>query len=955
MSSSSRSRAQDTVLAPRDLSLAVSRIVDVAGIRAVAVAGSVPLSFEGDLELTTPAVAAAEGGLVVVTGDVPWDELDGARIVLVAALDRSGRSVEGIVAAQDRAVAAGWHVPHIGLLHTAGDGSRHEGALLVACRADDELADTLACGPLGLALDPGATAATAEHRPARVLIASHEIAGPTGNGGIGTAYHSLAHTLAAAGHHVTLLFTGWLDPEQAEAEEAWKREFAQSSIDFELLGTPWDSPVRNPHHQVRRAYELHRWLAEAQSTRPFDVVHVPETPGHAAFALTAKRLGWAYRDLEFVVGTHSSTRWVAESNREAIEQLDDLVSEQLERTSVEFADVVLSPTAYLLEYMRNRGWSLPARTFVQPLARPRAVRDLTGERRPAAHGAAPQELVFFGRLETRKGLEAFCDAVDLLTADGGCPFERVTLLGRPEPIAGTDASSYVSRRAATWGLDWKIVPDLDHDAAVAYLRDTPCVVAIPSLVDNSPNTVIETVALGVPFVASRSGGTGELIAATDLSASTFDGWHSATTLEPPTFSDVQEPFDVEALANALRAKATASAAPALPAVGDAAADAAYDRWHRAVAGRRGAAVPAADPLTAAVCIVATDGDAAARVAAAIASGTRTPERVVAIVDELPAPAIDGVDVVVDDGGRDGGRVRRRVNAELDTDVLIVLRGNEDPDPVLVERVVSSMAACDADVLSLTTRDHDCERPTDTPDHLRRRDLPRDLCAFVPVAGPAVANALYPALSVGPYAIRRSALASLGGYARDAHRVAVDDELLSRAALAELRILVAPDPLATVVEDDDVVDLRSHHWGSTVLPAPHGETQIARLRPFRHVLDGPLVDLPALLVGAQRAASRATEQAREASRLRDELVVTYEARLTEHRELIALYERQKEELHAALAGRQNDPPGPESPGRVLAWRVRGRLKRATRGPVSSWPARGVRFARWRIVRLSRKLR
>src|SRR5437016_10539198 len=41
-------------------------------------------------------------------------------------------------------------------------------------------------------------------RTARVCIATYEILGPSKNGGIGTAYHSLAATLAAANHYVTI-------------------------------------------------------------------------------------------------------------------------------------------------------------------------------------------------------------------------------------------------------------------------------------------------------------------------------------------------------------------------------------------------------------------------------------------------------------------------------------------------------------------------------------------------------------------------------------------------------------------------------------------------------------------------------------------------------------------------------------------------------------------------------
>jgi glycosyltransferase involved in cell wall biosynthesis len=948
-----------------DLVLSIERLAAHLGAARVGVLGPAPAGLADRLDVVDSAAGddavalAIQDGIAVVTSEPPWAAMEGARVV-VATEHGAGDSVLDAVARLERsATAAGWHVAHSGLLHatSAELPGRREHALLVACRPhDEELLRTLEAGPLSLALDPGAAAAgegalSAESRPARVLIASYEVSGPTGNGGIGTAYHSLAHVLAGAGHDVTLLFTGWLDPDRATGKDEWRRAFAEEGIAFEVLGTPWDVPVRNPHHAVRRAYELHRWLAEAHTTRPFDVVHVPECQGHGAMAVTAKALGLAYRDVEFVVGTHSSTRWVAEANREGLEDLDRLVTEQLERISVERADVVMSPTAYLLDYMRDRGWSLPERIFVQPLARPQSVRRLAEAGATTTASEPRRELVFFGRLETRKGLEAFCDAVDLLTAADDCPFERITLLGRPERVIGEEAAAYVARRAGAWGVPYEILPDLGHDEAVAYLESHACVVAIPSLVDNSPNTVIEVVALGVPFVASRSGGTGELIAVPDLSDSTFDGWSAAASLEPPTFSDAQAAFDVTALAAALRTKATTPATPVSPAVTDAACDRIYDAWHRAIADRprSGRLDPAGATPTAAVCLVDCDAVELRRVAGALANGTRPPAHVVAVCDEPIADVPDGVELIVAPG-RDAGPARRRIADALESDVLIVLRGNEDPDPALVERVCTAMREGDADVLSLVCRDPDAERRTDTPKWLRRSSLPRDLCAFVPASGPALAAIAYPALSVGPYAIRREALAALGGWSGDLWGEALDRELLSRAALDRLRIDVLPDPLATTVRDDRWAALRARYWGYAAIPAAAGEEQILLLRPYRRLLDGRLADLPAQLVGALRTIGEEGDRAATEVELREQLVASYEARLTEHRDLIELYERQKEEMRAALAAQAPAPAPTTTAGRILR-----RLRRALRPPWSALPGRAFRFARWRLELLRRRRR
>ncbi|HMJ02144.1 MAG TPA: glycosyltransferase [Conexibacter sp.] len=934
--------------ATTDLGLAVQRIACLLGVRQVAVVdpgGALPHDF-GELEaivaeaVDPTVIEASRDGVAVVCGELPPDGLE-ARALVVTSLADDDAPLETAARAHAAAEASGWRVAHQGLVRGADEHGRvhREEPLLIACRPDDDrLLRALDNGPLSLALDPAVVGLDAPGRPARVLIASYEITGPTGNGGIGTAYHSLAYALAGAGHDVTLLFTGWLDPEQSAREQEWHRDFAAAGIDFALLGTPWDVPVRSPHYAVRRAYELHRWLVDAHAQRPFDVVHVPECQGHGALAQTAKALGLAYADVEFVVGTHSSTRWIAECNREGLESVDQLVTEHLERRSVACADVLLSPSAYLVNYMRDRRWALPERTFVQQYARPKSVRELAAGSTSRAWTEPPSELVFFGRLETRKGLEAFCEAVDLLVAEDDCPFARVTLLGRLERVMGVDAATFIARRAERWDLPWTILPDLGHDEAIAYLRSRACVVAIPSLVDNSPNTVSEAIALGVPFVASRSGGTAELIATGDLASATFDGWRASKALEPPTFAGTEAPFDAQTLATALRAKAAAPTTPTSPAVDSDACDRAYDDWHRAIAGRQRSTLPAerGDELSVAVCVVATGDAEAARVIASLRRGTRQPQSLVTVFGEEDGGSANGANTI-HALGRDAGRARDEAIAALDADVLIVLRSRDDPDPTLVEQVCTAMAAGVSDVLSLVCRDPVTTREVDVEDVPRRDVVPADLRAFVPVSGPPIVAAAYPALSVGPYAIRREALTQLGGYAPDAWGAALDHELLARAALCGLRIDVLPDPLLTQLSDDEWSVSRSHHWGRGRYPAPHGEEQIRILRPFRQRLPESLADLPALLAGALRAAGSVAELADEHRALRQELIDAYEARVTEQRDLIALYEERQEEMRAAL-GRMNLPTSD---------RTVGRLRRAVRPPIGAWPGRAVRFGKGRI--------
>ncbi|HEV3093124.1 MAG TPA: glycosyltransferase [Solirubrobacteraceae bacterium] len=889
------------------------------------------------------AHAACREGLAIVVGRASdaWSELSGARVTIAVDLDPADQELDALKDMVQAARCAGWKVAYSGLLHTTGVGiARHEHPIVLACReADDEISEALDNGPLSIVLDPEANLRDwRESGRARVLLASCEVAGPTGNGGVGTAYHALAHTLAAAGHGVTVLFTGLLDPERSRREGEWRRSFAEAGIEFVFLGTPWYSPVRSPHHAVRRAYELHRWLCQAHAKDPFDVVHIPEFRGHGALAITAKALGLAYHDVEFVVTTHSPTRYLCETNRDGIESIDPLVTEWLERLSVERADVVISPSVYLLDYMRDRGWRLPKRTFVQQNAVPHSTRsgDCGNSQAP------PSELVFFGRLETRKGLEAFCDALDILSAKPGFSRIRITFLGRPEQIMGKDAAELVAQRASSWGLDWQILPDLGHDEAISYLCSRSCVLVMPSLVDNSPNTVREAVALGIPFIASRSGGIPELIASADLASFTFDGWGRAAKLQPASLADRQDPFDTHALAEAISKRLGGGGDPAAPAIGEGPCDRAYDRWHRAIAARERSRPAPCAPPTVGVCIVAHDPLGVRRIADALAAGTVEPDGVMAVCPPDPGRAAGAVRVI-EATGRAVSAARSRAVEELDVDVVLVLCDHTEPDARLVERVRAAMATDAADVLSLVIRDPDHERPTGLEPSLAIEPAPADLFAFVPVGGPAVAATVYPAFAVGSYAIRREAFAALGGYADDVWGDVIDDELLARASLAGLRIDVLPEALATAVQDDRWTTMRSHYWNDAPVPVYEGEQQIRLLRPFRRRIEEQLADLPALLAGTMRVAGDAARQRLEDQRGRKELVDAYEARLAEHRALVDIYERRLEEQRELIPPYERQK---QEIGEVYEARLRERRKLIAR--FEGWVRAKTQFSRWRAV-------
>jgi glycosyltransferase involved in cell wall biosynthesis len=354
-----------------------------------------------------------------------------------------------------------------------------------------------------------------ERRTARICIATYEMLGPSKTGGIGTAYHSLATALTNARHQVTILYL-WAGRSDEREMRYWQSQFRTLGITFVPL--PASSAIARVPDCMQVACDAHAWLrAQAQ----FDVVHFPELHGHAYYCVLAKNQGIDFSHTILCIGTHSPISWIREQNKEAPYSPEELEMDFMERQSVALADVVVSPSQYMLRWMEDHGWTLPSACYVQQNIAPHQPIDgknLAPMDR-AVHRAA--ELVFFGRLEARKGLGLFCDALDHLQ-DRQLPGFSVAFLGKKGRIEGRDAVSYIKERAARWAFPYRTFTNYGRETALQFLAADPGRLAvIPSFEDNLPNTVMECLAGKLPFLATKAGGIPELIAYSDLAAVAF--------------------------------------------------------------------------------------------------------------------------------------------------------------------------------------------------------------------------------------------------------------------------------------------------------------------------------------------------------------------------------------------------------------------------------------------------
>jgi hypothetical protein len=311
---------------------------------------------------------------------------------------------------------------------------------------------------------------------------------------------------------------------------------------------------------------------------------------------------------------------------------------------------VVSPCKWLLDWMRSHHWPVGDSAQVIQYPRRSAVLD---ESPPQAAAGPVRRLAFFGQLREGKGIRIFLDA-----------------LQRLDPIEVL----FVGAASKRWppGELMRQVPgahvrtDLTREDALAEMREPGTLAVMPSLLDNSPNTVSECIEHGIPFVATDTGGIAELVAEADR----------ARVLCAPT---------AEALAATLSEAIAAEAF--LPAQAARDANESLEGWLNLVA----AVEPARPQRRRAAALVAV-----------VAAGERSLERAQRLAERTTSVEVDVAQTPS----------RRAALAETTAEWAVFLDEHDDPDDELIDTLVAAQAATGADVVTAAVR------PADDPHAVR---------------------------------------------------------------------------------------------------------------------------------------------------------------------------------------------------------------------------------------------
>ena len=333
-----------------------------------------------------------------------------------------------------------------------------------------------------------------------ITIVTAEFQGWGRSGGIGSAYRELACTLATAGHPIRVLL---VQPGTSPKGDTLKQ------IEIIHLDSSGFSRL-----------SLIRHIAEILKQQITDVIHLHDWLGLASGL--KDMLG--HDGPQLIIGVHGPSAWARSANpwpqtddggmlATEKELFDEGVVRALELDGLKQADWLISPS------MALKAWTsehlLPPKTSSQLLVNRNCPlpKRLIAQRPNQQQRIDTFDCVYFGRLEQRKGILLFLDA--LLKMEN--PPQKVLFMGG-DCVVGLQpggleqwGTELVRKQLENTPISAEFEIDLSRDQALNKLTAMNTVVVIPSLIENSPCVVEELLDSGLRMVVTDVGGTSEMI------------------------------------------------------------------------------------------------------------------------------------------------------------------------------------------------------------------------------------------------------------------------------------------------------------------------------------------------------------------------------------------------------------------------------------------------------------
>ncbi len=309
---------------------------------------------------------------------------------------------------------------------------------------------------------------------------------------VGGANLAIADCLSRAGHKVSIFFVS-RSASLVPVFRRCKASFKKRNIELHWLEEP--PMIIEGLDPARLSYAAYLYLRNQH----FDVIHFQGAQGLGYYTALSKSLGLDFDKTLICIDLHGPGYWARYGNEELVAEPNDILKFYLERKSVELADVLISPSQYILHWAESEGWKLPKFKFVEQFPILMSPHNFQGGKTSKF-----KEIIFYGGLEIRRGIVEFCDALNLLPKNFlkqmGIKVTFLGGLGISNRINSDE--NYLTQVGSRWTHKWKIISNLGRAESLKYISRRDALVVIPCREDSMGYHVLECLALGVSFIAS---------------------------------------------------------------------------------------------------------------------------------------------------------------------------------------------------------------------------------------------------------------------------------------------------------------------------------------------------------------------------------------------------------------------------------------------------------------------
>ncbi|RCJ32529.1 glycosyltransferase [Nostoc punctiforme NIES-2108] len=355
---------------------------------------------------------------------------------------------------------------------------------------------------------------------------------PPAAGGIATYVGNMAAMFSDAGHDITVFARS---PQTGIEEKNKLKIIKIVPKDTYLLNSPKAHPRSETHpafpHNVMGywgaiSYQLAEEVINYIRThgQP-DIIESEDYSGIAYFLLQKKLLGCPeLQRVPIVLNLHSPQYLLYPADKMPSYHLCDYWVGRMEKFCILAADGIFAPTHYIAQQVKT---TLNPDLDIEIIPLPAPQKLLYKKQLPLSL-PTPGDIVYFGRLEVRKGIIPLLEACSQLW-DAGINFQLTAIGGDTwYHLQGCYMKAYLTEKYRQYINSGKLIISSPLPQAQLYerVKKAWCVV-LPSLWENFPNTCLESMLLGKAILASSAVGHVEMLQTAAMQGGLVFDWQNS--------------------------------------------------------------------------------------------------------------------------------------------------------------------------------------------------------------------------------------------------------------------------------------------------------------------------------------------------------------------------------------------------------------------------------------------